>query len=171
MVFIRGGEIELFILSQHYKVEIVAVEIRSLHCYCYGKGIHPRCYSQWSPHLGVGGSQTTDWHGSGWFMGAGEGHGFSRRCYVLYDGVHYDTLVREPYPGAGEEYDVTKFDTADEDTRKAALTLASDLKRRRQFVDLVGCSLRCMVCEKAFKGQEEALSHARATLHQNFGEV
>lgn len=39
---IRGGEIELFILSQHYKVEIVAVEIRSGHLYIYGKGIYHR---------------------------------------------------------------------------------------------------------------------------------
>jgi hypothetical protein len=46
-----GGEIELYILSQHYRVEIVAVEIRTLHCYCYGETanhVHG-CYSD-QPH-------------------------------------------------------------------------------------------------------------------------
>jgi hypothetical protein len=32
-----GGEIELFVLSGHFRIEIVAIEIRSLHCYCYGE--------------------------------------------------------------------------------------------------------------------------------------
>lgn len=38
----RGGEIELFILSQHFRVEIVAIEIRSLHCYSYGRAVSCR---------------------------------------------------------------------------------------------------------------------------------
>lgn len=31
-----GGELELFILSQYYGAEIVAIEIKSQHCYVYG---------------------------------------------------------------------------------------------------------------------------------------
>jgi hypothetical protein len=34
-----GGELELFILSQYYGAEIVAIEIKSQHCYVYGRGV------------------------------------------------------------------------------------------------------------------------------------
>ena len=41
----------------------------------------------------------------------------------------------------------------------------------RQFTDLAGFTLRCLVCGKALTGQTDAQSHAKATGHINFGEV
>lgn len=41
----------------------------------------------------------------------------------------------------------------------------------RQYTDLAGFSLRCLVCGKALTGQTDAQSHATLTGHINFGEV
>src|SRR6056297_633616 len=131
-----GGEIELFILSQYYGCEVVAIEIKSAHAYVYG-----------------------------------EGKNYSRRIYLLYDGVHYDALAMAAgSPTAPESLDMTQFPAGDESSKQAALAVAAELKEGRQFVDLLGCTLRCMVCNKGLSGQEEALLHARETNHQNFGE-
>jgi ubiquitin thioesterase OTU1 len=83
--------------------------------------------------------------------------------YLLYDGVHYDALK----VASG----VTKFALNDTEALEGFKSLASELKRERKFVDLGGCALRCMVCGRGLKGQKEALEHARATQHQNFGQV
>ncbi|GAB5030451.1 ubiquitin thioesterase otu1-like [Nannochloropsis oceanica] len=131
-----GGEIELFVLSQYYGCEIVAVEIKSVHAYVYG-----------------------------------EGKNYSRRIYVLYDGVHYDALAMAAgSPTAPESLDMTQFPAGDEGTKDAALAVAAQLKQERQFVDMAGFTLRCLTCMKGLSGQEEAKAHAAATRHQNFGE-
>lgn len=132
-----GGEIEMFVLSQYYGCEIVAVEIKSAHAYTYG-----------------------------------EGKNYSRRIYVLYDGVHYDALAMAAGSvTAPESLDMTQFPAGDEGSKQAALAVAAQLKQARQFVDMAGATLRCMVCMKGLSGQEEALAHARSTNHQNFGQV
>lgn len=102
------------------------------------------------------------------FPQPGEGSGFSRRIYLLYDGVHYDSLVREPYPGAQATYDITKFDVDDEVTKRTAVALAAELKQHRQYVDLAAGTLRCSICDKLFKGQVSEESHTpRLDIHMH----
>uniref|UniRef100_A0A7S3XT64 Ubiquitin thioesterase OTU n=1 Tax=Heterosigma akashiwo TaxID=2829 RepID=A0A7S3XT64_HETAK len=102
------------------------------------------------------------------------GSEFNQRAFLLYDGVHYDAMA-EALESQGEkkseDTDVTVFDSSDESRISAALDVAAELKARNQFVNLAGCDLKCLVCGRGLKGQAGALEHARATSHQNFGQI
>ena len=74
-------------------------------------------------------------------------------------------------PTASENMDMRQFPAGDEVSKGAALAVAAQLKQTRQFVDLGGATLRCLVCMKGISGEEEARAHARLTSHQNFGQV
>jgi ubiquitin thioesterase OTU1 len=89
----------------------------------------------------------------------------------LYDGVHYDALAEAPYPDAHESLDTTRFSITDDSKIAAAQAVAADLKQRKQYIDLAGCDLKCMICGKGLRGQEGAREHARVTQHQNFGQI
>jgi hypothetical protein len=52
----------------------------------------------------------------------------------------------------------------------AALLVASEARRARQFVDTGNFSLRCLVCQAGLKGQTDAQQHAKSTGHTNFAE-
>lgn len=42
--------------------------------------------------------------------------------------------------------------------------------QQRQYTDLAGFSLRCLICNTPLKGQTQAQDHAKSTGHMNFGE-
>jgi len=97
----------------------------------------------------------------------GEGNKYSNRVFVMYDGIHYDPMALE------ENGTITKtvFPTSDPTFQTMALEVAETLKKNRQFTDLTGFALRCMVCSTPLKGQTQAQQHAKETGHMNFGEV
>ena len=94
----------------------------------------------------------------------------TKRVYLLYDGIHYDAIISSSSSG-DEMDDITIFSASDESIEKSAGFLASDLKCKKQFVNMAGCDLKCLVCSVGLRGQKEAQSHAKATGHQNFGQV
>ena len=95
----------------------------------------------------------------------GKGAGYSKRSYVLYDGIHYDAVAL----GTGGA-DKTIFSSADADTEALAVTLAKAEQAKKKFVDVGSFTLRCLVCSAGLKGQDEAQTHAQATGHQNFAQ-
>ena len=103
----------------------------------------------------------------------GQGENYTERVMVLYDGLHYDAMVLSPPGASGSEGDVTIFPSSGEEAeavdRKARIVV-EEAHRARQFTDVANFSLRCMVCQKGLKGESEAVAHAKATGHQNFGE-
>jgi ubiquitin thioesterase OTU1 len=135
-----GGEIELGILSVHLRLEIAAVDVQTNNVYIY------------SPDDDT--------------AGGGEGG----RIYVMYDGIHYDVLVYAKSEEAPESSDVAIFHSADLEALEACKAKARDLCQKRQFVDLGGFEITCMVCNQGFHGQKEAAEHAKLTSHQNFSQ-
>ncbi len=98
----------------------------------------------------------------------GEDQSYYRRALLIYDGIHYDPLMLESVdPSIPPK---TLFSTADEGILQMALELAAEAKASRQFTDVSQFSLRCLICQKALKGQSEAQGHAKTTGHINFGE-
>lgn len=91
----------------------------------------------------------------------GEGEGFTRRSYLIFDGMHYDALARK---------DVCVFDASDAAARDAAAAFAALARLKREFTDLNGFSLRCGDCSKGLVGETAALEHAMETGHSNFQE-
>ncbi|CAM9567421.1 unnamed protein product [Pylaiella littoralis] len=101
----------------------------------------------------------------------GEGCGFDRRVFIIYDGIHYDAMAEAASDTAPEADDVTVFDPEAREKEVSAKAVAADLKARNQFTDMGNASLKCMVCFKLLAGHKAALEHASATTHNNFGQV
>ena len=100
----------------------------------------------------------------------GEGNGFSERCWLMYDGLHYDALAVAPSADAPEKFDTTLFPVAHSEMDDAAAVLVKAHHDAHRFTDTANFSLRCLVCRAGLKGQMEAVAHAKATGHASFGE-
>ena len=134
-----GGEIEMLILSDHYTVEIAAIEIKSQTCYYYGQN-----------------------------------KGYKERIYLLYDGIHYDAIVFSDDPDGNDTTgvsDTSKFLATDTIKYNEAMEVAKEAFRNHQFTDQNNFSIKCLDCDKGFKGQNEAMEHMRQTNHQHFGQI
>jgi ubiquitin thioesterase OTU1 len=104
----------------------------------------------------------------------GEAGNYSSRVYLLYDGIHYDAIVSAILSSSGEidESKVTTiFQASDTQMAYEAGMLATELRKKKKFVNMTGCQLQCLVCLTGLKGQKEAQAHAKETGHQNFGQV
>ena len=97
----------------------------------------------------------------------GEDKAYTKRIYVLYDGIHIDAIHRTDGSGVPQ----TVFDVSDADAEAGALAVAQEARRARQFTDLGGCSLMCGVCGVGLTGEKQAREHAKATAHVNFQEA
>lgn len=100
----------------------------------------------------------------------GQEGGYQKVVYVLYDGIHYDILVKNISESSPESSDLTVFDLSDSETHLQALSYASSLKSQRQFTDTQKFSLKCMICQQGLTGESEARAHAAGTGHSNFCE-
>lgn len=115
----------------------------------------------------------------------GEGQGYDRRIYLLYDGIHYDALVSgHMQDGDNSSVDILPtvsdnklaslvkvFSPTDSGAQQAMQDFARKLKEQRKFVDLAGCDLKCNICGVGLRGQSGAVEHAKLTGHQNFGQL
>jgi len=97
----------------------------------------------------------------------GEDAHYKNRVFLLYDGIHYDALAMEENGAIAQ----TTFLTSDHNKQIEALQVAEECKKQRQFTDLAGFTLRCLICNTPLKGQTQAQEHAKQTQHMNFGEV
>lgn len=86
--------------------------------------------------------------------------------YVIYDGIHYDSIAL-----SNDDSNITIFDKDDQSTLVLIKQLALELKQQRQFVNINSSEIRCLVCSIVLKGQKEALEHATNTGHQNFSQA
>jgi ubiquitin thioesterase OTU1 len=92
---------------------------------------------------------------------------------LLYDGIHYDCLVR---PGADGKAAQTLFPLAQDELLKGQCRrLAAELREAKRFTavdDKAGSfQLRCLVCQQRLRHADDAREHAAQTGHQNFGQV
>ncbi|CAK0879074.1 unnamed protein product [Prorocentrum cordatum] len=51
-----------------------------------------------------------------------------------------------------------------------AAAYVAEQHKQRKFTDTGTFTLRCLVCQQGVVGESEALEHAKATGHQNFGQ-
>lgn len=95
-----------------------------------------------------------------------------KRVVVVYSGIHYDAVVVSPAGSLVHEggEDECVFDKTDEEMMDAALKLGAELKKKKYFTDTSNFAIKCNICQKGLKGEKEAVSHAKETGHQDFGE-
>lgn len=98
----------------------------------------------------------------------GENSNYKHCIYLIYDNIHYDPLVLES--GSESSEVKTVFSVDDDFVFAQAMELAQEAKRSRQYTDLTGFTLRCLVCQLGLRGQRQAQQHAVATGHTNFAE-
>lgn len=93
------------------------------------------------------------------------------RLYLIYDGIHYDALVRKTNTNGGNiNMETTFHPENDKDAEAQSMALSIRLKEERQFTDTKNFDLRCMVCMQGLVGEAGAREHAKTTGHQNFCE-
>lgn len=137
-----GGGIELSILSQHFDIEICSINVQDLRIDRFNEG---------KP----------------------------TRCILVYSGIHYDVVAIAPASGMDPEFDRKVFDVArmdageDEDggVLQAAVELCRVLQGRHYFTDTKGFDVKCNVCQRAGKGEQWAVQHAKESGHMDFGEA
>jgi ubiquitin thioesterase OTU1 len=98
--------------------------------------------------------------------------GKARRCILVYSGIHYDTIAFVPAGSStfSPENDIKLFDTGDEVILQAARELCGELKKQRYYTDTQNFDIKCNLCGWKGAGQTEAVTHANATGHYDFGE-
>ncbi|KIK57681.1 hypothetical protein GYMLUDRAFT_45846 [Collybiopsis luxurians FD-317 M1] len=137
-----GGAIELTILAAHYRTEICSVDVET------GR------IDQFTPGTdgGIGGM----------------------RCIVVYSGIHYDAATLAPMVDAPADWHQTMFPITSTDTSDsilvAAKKLADILRSKKAYTNTATFDLKCEVCGKGLKGENEARAHAEQTGHTRFGE-
>lgn len=99
----------------------------------------------------------------------GEDQNYAQRILVIYDGIHYDPLMLEPFD-TSEPHQVV-FSTGDANILCQAMEIANEAKSSRQFTNVNSFTLKCLICQTHLKGQTDAQNHASQTGHINFGEV
>mmetsp|Transcript_19901 Transcript_19901/g.33830 ORF Transcript_19901/g.33830 Transcript_19901/m.33830 type:complete len:393 (-) Transcript_19901:130-1308(-) len=179
-----GGEIELSILSKHLLVEIAAVDIATGVVLVYRPDNVQKytCVPQDNPStvftttpLGCDHNNNNP-QNTNVAPPSSASRGVER-VYVVYDGAHYDAVVQQQRGGTGSKpttanvQEVTRFPADDENIFQAVKSLAASLRAKKQYISLGSDSLQCKICFAIFVGQKEAVSHAKATGHQNFGQV
>jgi ubiquitin thioesterase OTU1 len=97
--------------------------------------------------------------------------GASRRCIVVYSGIHYDTIALTLF-GMPPEQDIKQFELPLKDeVLPQAVALCQQLQDRHYFTDTGGFSLKCNDCGALCTGERGATEHASKTGHYNFGEA
>jgi ubiquitin thioesterase OTU1 len=99
--------------------------------------------------------------------------GKSKRCILVYSGIHYDTIAFVPngHPTYESDNDVKLFDTKDDVMLEAALELCRDLKKKHYYTDTQKFDIKCNTCGWQGAGERGAVKHAEETGHIDFGEA
>jgi len=100
-----------------------------------------------------------------------EDRNHSQRVYLLYDGIHYDCLVWNLLPSNPDpDFDITVFNSNDTPIAAEFEKFMQQEHASGHFVDEYNYTLKCNDCGKQLIGNNEALAHAKATGHTNFGQ-
>ena len=135
-----GGQVELFILSSFYGVEIAAYDIQTERCDVYGqdKGYDSRIMVLYD--------------------------GLHYDALVLNPSPLGSDDSKDITRVSTS--DASRLDGVDAKAR----AFVKGQHDARSFTDTANFSLRCLVCQCGLKGQKEAVEHAKSTGHTNFGE-
>ena len=96
-------------------------------------------------------------------------HAYKQCIYLLYNGIHYDPLVMNFDSDSDALYDITIFDSDDNEVFELMKILIANYKDKGDFVDFA--SLQCELCNQKFTNQNDATEHGIANDHWNFKQI
>ncbi|KAL6233500.1 hypothetical protein BDW75DRAFT_187172 [Aspergillus navahoensis] len=97
--------------------------------------------------------------------------GQSRRCFLVYSGIHYDTITLSPGENTSPEFDTTVFDASDSLALEKALAVCKLLQEKDYYTDVAAFHLHCNDCGGIIVGQQGAKEHTAQTGHRDFSQV
>jgi len=95
---------------------------------------------------------------------------YDNRCIIMYSGIHYDAVSLAPTHTAPLDFHQTVFPINLRGIFDAAGQLAEKRRSKKAYTNTATFDLRCQVCGKGLKGENEAREHAKQTSHAEFGE-
>jgi len=101
----------------------------------------------------------------------GEDKNYENKVFIVYDEMHYDSLVLTHDETKSFDLDITKFQTDDMKVDELFFQLVYDMYNSEQFTDFSSIKLMCLDCMTKFTGHTEAIEHAQLTQHQNMTEI
>ncbi|KAL4973242.1 hypothetical protein BDW66DRAFT_142594 [Aspergillus desertorum] len=97
--------------------------------------------------------------------------GQSKRCFLVYSGIHYDTITLSPGENALPGFDTTVFDASDALALEKALAVCKLLQEKNYYTDVAAFRLHCNDCGGILVGQQGAKEHTAQTGHRDFSQV
>jgi len=102
----------------------------------------------------------------------GEGSGYKKRIYLLYDGVHYDVLAQNVDGANGAQTnDVTIFNPNDDLAFSQAASICENHFKQKKFTNVYTYKIKCNTCQSKMQGNEEVKEHADRTGHTDFVQI
>ena len=102
----------------------------------------------------------------------GETSNFSKRIYILYNGIHYDPLVMSFGSNYPDDMDMTIFGYDDVEAYTKFMEYAKDFNKNKDYVDFTEKpKLKCSACKDVFCNQNQAAVHATNTGHWDFDQI
>ena len=96
----------------------------------------------------------------------GEGESYTRRCYLVYTGLHFDAVAFGGGGGAGGR--VVAVAPGDASAAAAVRSLCAERKKGGHFTNQQTMRLRCKICGHIMNGDLEARQHAGGSGHKEF---
>jgi len=101
----------------------------------------------------------------------GEDKNYDSKVFILYDEMHYDSLVLNQDESSNFDLDITKFSCNNTKVDELFFGLVYEMHNNGEFTDFSAMKLMCLDCMKKFSGHTEAIEHAQLTQHQNLTEI
>ncbi|KAL4864969.1 hypothetical protein BDV12DRAFT_175360 [Aspergillus spectabilis] len=97
----------------------------------------------------------------------------SKRCVLVYSGVHYDTIALAAGKNASPEFDTKVFDTADASVIEKSKALCKLLQEKAPDYNINPSTfrLRCNICGSIVIGEKGAQDHGAQTGHYDFDQT
>lgn len=102
----------------------------------------------------------------------GENENYSEIIFLMYNGIHYNSLVLLPEGCNDFDFDITKFPIY----MKKSLTekffnIITKMNSENQFVNLNDMVIVCDDCKNIFSNQNQAILHQKNSGHCNFSQI
>ncbi|ETV96645.1 hypothetical protein, variant 1 [Aphanomyces invadans] len=151
-----GGEIELSILSAHFRVEMLVFDVVSMTRLCYGEdqGFTQRLFLLYD---GI--------HYDAIAETGHRGPNSDKTLFAINDFVKVEQASVLAVEAHQVQYHVFRCATS------TAFLLTLWWQQTHLFTDVSAFTIQCMQCRKAFQGERQAQAHANESGHYEFGEV
>lgn len=102
----------------------------------------------------------------------GEEENYNQIIFIMYNGIHYDSLVLLPEGCSDFDFDLTKFPNY----MKTHLTdkffeIIKKMNSEKYFVNLNNIAIICDDCQDIFSDQNQAIIHQKNVGHCNFSQI